>query len=214
MITQSILSRMENHDPSTSKEVANEHDEDVGENIFSDIFARFTEIFFLLPVTGRRTSILMDDKIVGSMHNTRYYEYIPRGAPNPVLLMFCEMKSIPVQKSEDTATETWISRKLPKTVLEQVGVELVAECFRSAFLPNVLGVICMRTEVIFVYLTIASDHVKTIRNNEEIGNRKACIHYTEAFDIMKNEDRKKISELLFWLGCVQKCNLHRYYLKQ
>ncbi|CAC5378129.1 unnamed protein product [Mytilus coruscus] len=167
MITQSILSRLEHHDPSTLKEVANE---DVGENIFSDIFARFTEIFFLLPVTGRRTSVWMDDKIVGSINNTRYYEYIPRGAPNPVLLMFCEVKRVPVQESEDAATQSWISRKLPKTVLGQVGVELVTESFRSAFLPNVLGVICMRTEVIFVYLTIASDHVKTIRNNEEIGN--------------------------------------------
>ncbi|VDI39252.1 Hypothetical predicted protein [Mytilus galloprovincialis] len=209
MITQSILSKMENHEPPKSKTVANQ---DVGENIFSDIFTRFTEIFFLLPVTGRRKSVWMDDKIVGSINNTRYYEYIPRGAPNPVLLMFCEVKRFQVQESEDT--DTWINRKLPKTVLEQVGAELVAECFSSAFLPNVLAVICMRTEVIFVYLTIASDHVKAIRNKEEIKNKKACIHYTEVFDIMKKEDRKHISELLFWLGCVQKGNLHRYYLKQ
>ncbi|CAG2213952.1 unnamed protein product [Mytilus edulis] len=195
MITQSILSKMENHEPPKSKTVANQ---DVGENIFSDIFTRFTEIFFLLPVTGRRQPVWMDDKIVGSINNNRYYEYIPRGAPNPVLLMFCEVKRFPVQESEDT--DTWISRKLPKTVLEQVGAELVTECFSSVFLPNILGVICMRTEVIFVYLTIASDHVKAIRNNEEIGNQRACIHYTEAFDIMKREDRKQISELLFWLG--------------
>ncbi|CAG2185972.1 unnamed protein product [Mytilus edulis] len=209
MITQSILSKMENHEPPKSKTVANQ---DVGENIFSDIFTRFTEIFFLLPVTGRRKSVWMDDKIVGSINNTCYYEYIPRGAPNPVLLMFCEVKRFQVQESEDT--DTWINRKLPKTVLEQVGAELVAECFSSAFLPNVLAVICMRTEVIFVYLSIASDHVKAIRNKEEIGNQKACIHYTETFDIMKREDRKQINELLFWLGCVQKGNLHRYYLKQ
>ncbi|VDI38019.1 Hypothetical predicted protein [Mytilus galloprovincialis] len=209
MITQSILSKMENHEPPKSKTVANQ---DVGENIFSDIFTRFTEIFFLLPVTGRRKSVWMDDKIVGSINNTRYYEYIPRGAPNPVLLMFCEVKRFQVQESEDT--DTWINRKLPKTVLEQVGAELVAECFSSAFLPNVLEVICMRTEIIFVYLTITSDHVKAIRNKEEIGNQKAYIHYTEAFDIMKRENRKQISELLFWLGCVQKCNLQGYYLKQ
>ncbi|CAG2254361.1 unnamed protein product [Mytilus edulis] len=202
MITQSILSKMENYEPPTSKTVVNE---DVGENIFSDIFTRFTEIFFLLPVTGRRKSVWMDDIIVGSIDNTRYYEYIPRGAPNPVLLMFCEVKRFPVQESENT--DTWINRKLSKTVLEQVGAELVAECFSSTFLPNVLGVICMRTEVIFVYLAISSDHVKAIRNKEEIGNQKACIHYTEAFDIMKRENRKQISELLFWLGCVQKGNL-------
>ncbi|VDI33565.1 Hypothetical predicted protein, partial [Mytilus galloprovincialis] len=122
------------------------------------------------------------------------------------------VKRFQVQESEDT--DTWINRKLPKTVLEQVGAELVAECFSSAFLPNVLAIICMRTEVIFVYLSIASDHVKAIRNKEEIGNQKACIHYTETFDIMKREDRKQINELLFWLGCVQKGNLHRYYLKQ
>ncbi|CAG2254028.1 unnamed protein product [Mytilus edulis] len=152
--------------------------------------------------TCRRKSVWMDDMIVGSINNTRYYEYIPRGAPNPVLMMFCEVKRFPVQESEDIDTwisDTWISRKLPKTVLEQVRTELVAECFSSAFLPNVLGVICMKTEVIFVYLTIASDHVKAIRNKEEIGNQKACIHYTEAFDIMKRRTENRCLNCCFGL---------------
>ena len=42
-----ILCKMKNPEPSTLDEVLSE---DVEENIFSDIFARFTEIFFLLPV--------------------------------------------------------------------------------------------------------------------------------------------------------------------
>ncbi|CAG2216089.1 SOD3 [Mytilus edulis] len=68
--------------------------------------------------TDRRQSVWMDDKIVGSINNNRYYEYIPRGAPNPVLLMFCEVKRFLIQASENT--DTWINRKLPKTVLEQI----------------------------------------------------------------------------------------------
>ena len=53
----------------------------------------------------------------------------------------------PVAGGSTDADKHWLSNTLTDEILEQVGRELVAECFKSTFLPNVLGIIFVRTEV-------------------------------------------------------------------
>ena len=41
----------------------------------------------------------------------------------------------------------WLSMTLSEKILGHVGMELVSECYNSTFLPNVLGIVFVRTKV-------------------------------------------------------------------
>ena len=41
----------------------------------------------------------------------------------------------------------WLSMTLSEKILGHVGMELVSECYNSTFLPNVLVIVFVRTEV-------------------------------------------------------------------
>lgn len=83
--------------------------------------------------------------------------------------------------------------------LGQVGSELFAQANTSAMYPNSLGMICMETKLIFVYLKMPKEH----RNITFPLRTEGKIHYTRPFDMMKAEDRAEVCEFLYWLGCVQ-----------
>ena len=46
--------------------------------------------------------------------------------------------------------ETWTVGRLKDEVLGQIGIQLVAESRMSSFAPHTLGIVCMRTEVMYV----------------------------------------------------------------
>ena len=69
-------------------------------------------------------------------------------------------------------------------------------------------------QVIFLTLEMDRDHWEAVHKGENVEGKRANIHYSESFDIMKAADRNKIIEFLFWLGCLQKHNLQKYFLLQ
>lgn len=87
-------------------------------------------------------------------------------------------------------------------VLGQVGSELFAETNFSLLKPNSLGIICMETRFIFVYLRMPEAHFRNVLLGKPL-ETKGKISYTRSFDMLNAEDRSKIAELLYFLGCVQ-----------
>lgn len=55
----------------------------------------------------------------------------------------------------------------------------------------------------FLYLEITSDHIKACENNASLKDKKAFISYTETFDILKPEGRKKIMDIMFYMARIQ-----------
>ena len=63
-----------------------------------------------------------------------------------------------------------------------------------------------------MFLEMQPGHYDAIRADENVDGFRAVIRYTKSYDIMKADDRNQLSEVFFWLACVQKQSLDRYYL--
>ncbi|KAK3093608.1 hypothetical protein FSP39_018050, partial [Pinctada imbricata] len=116
---------------------------------------------------------------------------------------------IPSDKQEG---ETWIGDRLSEDVLGQVGSQLLIKRPVSSFRPYVLGILCMRTEVMFILLEMTHDHLWKIQNNKDLSGERTIIQYTKTFDYMKAEDRVQICGFILWLGCVQKHSFRTFIL--
>ncbi|KAK3093789.1 hypothetical protein FSP39_020252, partial [Pinctada imbricata] len=115
-------------------------------------------------------------------------------------------------KPEETMTGTWIEERICSNSMGRIGIELLCESAKSVFSPCVLGIACMQTEIIFMYLEISPDHLEALYYNKPVNDKRAIIHYTKNFDIMKAEDRVQFVDFMFYLGSLQKWNLSRYYV--
>ncbi|KAK3103181.1 hypothetical protein FSP39_017079 [Pinctada imbricata] len=116
-----------------------------------------------------------------------------------------------VESSQDNE-EIWIAGRLKDEVLGQIGSQLVVNSRTSSFAPCTLGIVCMSTEIIFMFLDMKAGHYDAIQADENVTGFHAVIRYTKSYDIMKADDRNQLSEMLFWLGCVQKQSLDKYFL--
>ncbi|XP_071177720.1 uncharacterized protein [Mytilus edulis] len=164
----------------------------------------------------RKISLKIRNKVVGCVPDVRFYQHETRAKSPHLLVMLAEVKKDTLNQtddddpSEDSKTP-WIQKYLNKSVLGQIGVELMSECWNSAFAPCSLGIVCMRTEIIFMLLDTNLKHYDTWTKNKVSENLKSYIQYTKSYDIMKAEDRSEIMDLLFWLGCVQKGDFEHYF---
>ncbi|XP_063407288.1 uncharacterized protein LOC134691027 [Mytilus trossulus] len=214
----------------------------IKEGSFTYLLMKFTEICFLSPEPGigARTDLWIRNKRVGCLPNIRYWQQTSMPSRN-ILIMLAEVKTAAfrnsehteeseVSKSEDTISACtienttsssdekkpnkapWIHSKVQPDVLAQLGCEMLAECHNSIFVPEILGIMCMKTKVIFNYLQLSNKHFMAIKRSEDIVNMRSHIQYTQLFDIMKADHRNELLDLLFWLGCVQKKGLQNHYI--
>ncbi|XP_076082681.1 uncharacterized protein LOC143053784 isoform X1 [Mytilus galloprovincialis] len=214
----------------------------IKEGSFTYLFMKFTEICFLSPEPGigARTDLWIRNKRVGCLPDIRYWQQSSMPSRN-ILIMLAEVKTaafrnseftedFEISKSEDTITACtienitttsdgkkptrtpWIHSKVQPDVLAQLGCEMLAECHNSIFVPEILGIMCMKTKVIFNYLQLSNKHFMAIKRSEDIEHMRSHIQYTQIFDIMKAEHRNELLDILFWLGCVQKKGLKNHYI--
>ncbi|XP_052094373.1 uncharacterized protein LOC127730158 isoform X1 [Mytilus californianus] len=214
----------------------------IKEGSFTYLFMKFTEICFLSPEPGEgaKTDLWIRNKRVGCLPDIRYWQQSSMPNRN-ILIMLAEVKIAAfrnsenteereVSKSKDTSTACtienttttsdekkpnktpWIHSKVQPDVLAQLGCEMLAECHNSIFVPEILGILCMKTKVIFNYLQLSNKHFMAIKRSKDIENMRSHIQYTQIFDIMKAEHRNGLLDLLFWLGCVQKKGLQNHYI--
>ncbi|XP_052087053.1 uncharacterized protein LOC127724194 [Mytilus californianus] len=186
------------------------------ESVFTSLFMKFTEIFFLQPDFGenRKISIKIRNKYVGCIPDVRFNQRVQKSEGRScLLLMLAEVKkdALKLADDDDDSKTPWIEKHLKKQVLGQIGSQLLLECWHSVFVPKSLGIVCMGTEIIFLYMDTDFNHYEALMANNITDSHRSTIHYTKSFDIMKMEDRNELVDFLFWLGCLQIQDFNEYF---
>lgn len=166
-------------------------------SVYHHYFTMIGELFFLKQRAVVKRTFIFGDKIVSSVPDLTYgFASRPVAIQKNVLLSVVEVKGKPINNDLSECLED----QLDSGVLGRVGSELFAEVPHSVMFPNSLGIICMETKIIFLYLKIQKEPgellILPLKN-------KGIIHYTKPFDILKAQDRGEVCEILYWLGCAQ-----------
>ncbi|XP_062616795.1 uncharacterized protein LOC134278495 [Saccostrea cucullata] len=176
------------------------------ENFFQNYFEVFGRMFSLkkgeIPqrwFTFRHQAVRNSPDLV--------YHFFSKGKSMEELFFLMEIKEFPVNQGAVDFEEQVGTRELAR-----VGAELLGQSMCCVFYPCSLGVLCMETKLMFVFLKISLKHSISIRKGEKGSPDTPCkIMYTEVFDILKAEDRLKMSDILFWLGCVQDYGKYKFF---
>lgn len=166
-------------------------------SVYHHYFTMIGELFFLKQRAVAKRTFIFGGKIVSSVPDLSYgFASRPVAIQKNVLLSVVEVKGKPVNNDMSACLED----QLDSGVLWRVGSELFAEVPHSVMFPNSLGIICMETKIIFVYLKIKREPgellILPLKN-------KGSIRYTRPFDILNAQDRGEVCEILYWLGCAQ-----------
>ncbi|VDI45761.1 Hypothetical predicted protein [Mytilus galloprovincialis] len=186
------------------------------EGVFTSLFMKFAEIFFLQPDFGEHKTISLKirNKYIGCIPDVRFNQSVQKSEGRScLLLMLAEVKKdvLKVPDDDDDSKTPWIEKKLKKQVLGQIGSQLLLECWHSVFVPKSLGIVCIGTEIIFLYMDTEFDHYEALMANNITDSHRSTIQYTKSFDIMKMEDRNELVDFLFWLGCLQIQDFNEYF---
>ncbi|XP_062618512.1 uncharacterized protein LOC134280101 [Saccostrea cucullata] len=171
------------------------------ENQFQHYCSLFVRMFFLQKGFDMQTCFSFKKKTVRYTHDLvyHYYKELNKRGPDQ-LLFFIEVKNAAVSCEGATNIKELVGEK----IMGQVGSALLCQSRQSLFFPNSLGIICMETKLIFVFLKISLEHWFGIHGEERSPTDPGMIMYTEPFDMLKQEDRLKMADFMFWLGFVQK----------
>ncbi|KAK3087151.1 hypothetical protein FSP39_002390 [Pinctada imbricata] len=119
-----------------------------------------------------------------------------------------EVKRKALSKTPEKKT---LVQSLKSEVLAQIGAELLAELPYSVFSNRSVGILCMRTEIVFMMLDMSQTESQAIKVGSDIVNRKGKVMYTRSYDILKADDRQEVMGFLLWLAFVQKGNIKEFY---
>ncbi|CAG2256612.1 unnamed protein product [Mytilus edulis] len=210
-----MLQKLNN--PNLNHGVSKEDTTILKDSAFTNLFMKFTEIFFLKPEVSenKKTVLKIRNKVVGCVPDIGFYEHDGERHRARLLIMLTELKSNALKKRADEEEDSnlpWIESYLESGVIGQIGIQLVSECWNSTFCPNTLGIICMKTKIMFMYLEMNPEQCEALTKNKDLKGKTSCIQYSKPYDIMKKEDRDQLIDILFWLGCVQKHDFYSYYL--
>nr|XP_022340934.1 uncharacterized protein LOC111135292 isoform X1 [Crassostrea virginica] len=173
------------------------------ESVYQHFFSMFGRLFFLEHCEVDKRTFVIGDKIVKSTPDLAYCTRQVVVGDNiddtKTLLFVVEVKV----KQIKNVTTNRLEELVDSGVLGQVGSVLFAEAFYSCLFPNSLGIMCMETKLIFVYLIMPEEHIDSIMCCEKPLKTEGKIHFTKPYDMLKAEDRAEVCEFLYWLGCFQ-----------
>lgn len=193
------ISHDENH--------GNEKERDPCEKIYHILFMSYSKICLLHPRPHKKTYGMFRNKVVMSEPDIHFVQtFTPFGADgSPVFIMNCEVKrENPPDKRRPF--KTWIEKIFSSHVLGKIGVELLIESYGSFFSPYAVGIACLRSEIMFLFLDISIDHFDAITENMSLDGKRASIHYTKTYDILKSKDRSEIMDIMFYMAAIQTYN--------
>ncbi|XP_078327399.1 uncharacterized protein LOC111112178 isoform X2 [Crassostrea virginica] len=178
---------------------------EASKSVYQHFFSQFGGLFFLEHSEVDERTVVIGDKIVNSTPDLAYRTLARKlktgfdTQERNVMLFVVEVK----EKSIKNASSNRLEEQVDSGVLGQVGAELFAEAIPSFLCPNSLGIMCMETKLIFVYLRMPREHIENVILCKRPLQTEGKIHFTKPFDMLKAEDRAEVCEFLYWLGCVQ-----------
>ncbi|XP_062579208.1 uncharacterized protein LOC134241142 [Saccostrea cucullata] len=180
---------------------------DMNTDCFGSFFKHFSSVFgqmfFLEPDPVSRKTFYCMDKLVDSTPDLCYLihrEPVPGVIDTPdSILTVTQLKSTDKLSSDSSLS---LEEQLGSRVLGQVGTSLFAETNFSLLKPNTLGILCLETKIIFVYLKLPDEHYVNVLLKTPL-TTKGRISYTQPFDMLNAEDRSKIADFLYFFGCLQ-----------
>lgn len=193
------ISHHENHE--------NEKERDPCEKIYHTLFMSFSKICLLHPRPHRKTYGIFRNKVIMSEPDIHFVQtFTPYGADgSPVLIMNCEVKRED-HPDKRRPMKTWIENIISSNVLGKIGTELLIESYGSFFSPYAVGIVCLRSEIMFLFLDISIDHFDAITESLCLDGKRASIHYTKSYDILKQKDRSEIMDIMFYMAAIQTYN--------
>uniref|UniRef100_K1QEB7 Uncharacterized protein n=1 Tax=Magallana gigas TaxID=29159 RepID=K1QEB7_MAGGI len=103
-----------------------------------------------------------------------------------------EVKMWSLAKEENTEFEFDIRNLKLKgqsvdSLMEQHGGELLVESTKSALQSTNLGIICIKTLIIFTCLDMDTEHLSSLQEGSPVHNEKSYIHYSQPYNILMAE---------------------------
>lgn len=180
------------------------------EIFYETLFMSFSKIFFLNPRQQRTTHTSLFGKKVSSRPDLHFEQTFNPSKANTMqrLVMISEVKrdkpkdDIPLKHQSSPQI---IKQMIKEQVMGQIGMSLLIENPHSYISPVVAGILCLRSEILFLLLDITKDHVDVIERTSSgsLDGKSANICYTEAFDILKHEGRKAVMNIMFHFASIQ-----------
>lgn len=182
------------------------------EGEFCQLLTYFTRIFLLSPIRGDATG-KMQLNLYGietsSVPDLRFSMQRKCSAEergvSVITATVGEAIMWSLSQEENTASEFDIRNLKLKgqsvdSLMGRHGGELLLESTKSALQSTNLGIICVKTMIIFTCLNMNTEHLSSLQDGSSVDSEKSYIHYSKPYNILVRKDREEILDTLFHLG--------------
>lgn len=182
------------------------------EGEFCQLLTFFCKIFLLNPTRGdamRKVKLKLNGVETTSVPDLRFSLQGECSAEERGLSFMTvavgEVKMWSLVHEEKTASEFNIRNLKFKgqsvdKLLGQHGGELLVESTKSALQNTNLGIICVKTMIIFTCLDMDTEHLSCLQGGSSVDDEKSNVHYSKPFNFLVRKDREEIMDTLFHLG--------------
>ncbi|XP_061196302.1 uncharacterized protein LOC133204568 [Saccostrea echinata] len=87
-----------------------------------------------------------------------------------------------------------------ESLLGQHGEELLLETKKSVIGTTCLGMICVKTMIIFTRLDMDRTHLTRLVEGSKVEDLRSSIHYSKPYNFLVRKDREEILDTMFHLG--------------
>lgn len=181
-----------------------ETEQNTREIIFQSLFTSFSKIFLLHPRPQRITYKTLLKYYVTSEPDVRFESTFNLSGAEPAtqLMMLCEVKRDKPELKKSRKKHA-LGEMVRTETMHQIGTELLCECSGSYFSPGAVGILCLRSQILFLFLDISYEHLFAIEENMPLDNMNGRILYTDYFDILEPKGRSQVMDILFYMARIQ-----------
>ncbi|XP_062580956.1 uncharacterized protein LOC134242837 [Saccostrea cucullata] len=183
------------------------------EGEFRQLLTFFSKIFLMSPRTGdalQKVQMRLCGKETTSVPDLRYIlqgDFFDESEKTVSLVTVDtrELKTWSLADDEKTTTDFNIrnlkfSGQSVERLLGQHGGELLVESMKSVLRSTNLGIICIKTMIIFTRLEWAKGHYKCLLKGTKAEEKRSNIHYSKPYNFLVRKDREEILDTMFNLG--------------
>ncbi|XP_061166537.1 uncharacterized protein LOC133197456 [Saccostrea echinata] len=182
------------------------------EGQFSQLLTFFSKIFLMNPTRGdasQKVQMTLNGIETTSVPDLRYSMQGDLSVGNIASLVTVavgEVKTwLPVAYGEKTTTDFNITKwkfrnQSVERLLGQHGGELLVETKKSVIADTNLGIICVKTMIIFTRLDWEKGHLVCLKNGTKVDDKRSNIHYSKPYNFLVRKEREEILDTMFNLG--------------